>query len=129
MGHGIGHHRGRGISTHAARVWAGVAFADALVVLRGADGQNVCTVAEHEERCLFALHEFLDDHLGAGPTERAAEHIVYGGLGLDQRFGDDNALARRKAVGLDHDGGGLGLQVSLGRRRIRKMRIGCGRRA
>ena len=60
LGHAFGHHGGRGIGPHAAGVWPCVALTYAFMVLGGANGQNVGSVAQHKERCLFAIHEFFD---------------------------------------------------------------------
>ena len=64
------HHRRRRIGAHAAGVGAGVAVADALVVLRRAERQRGPAVAQTEEARLLAVQEFLDDDLGAGGRRR-----------------------------------------------------------
>ena len=77
--------RRRRIGAHAAGVRAGVAVADALVVLRGAEAAAaVVAVAEAEEARLLAVEEFLDHHLRAGRAEGAVEAVVDRGqrLGL-----------------------------------------------
>ena len=85
------------------------------------------SVAEREERGLFAVEKFLDDDFGAGLTEAAAENHVDRGLRFRHALGDDYALAGRQPVGLDHDrraavaGIGLGCrggtETFVGRRR------------
>ena len=56
-----------GVSAHAAGVGAGVAFADALVVLRGGYFDGVGAVAEGKEGELFAGEELLEDDLRLRP--------------------------------------------------------------
>ncbi len=63
----------------------GVALADALVVLRRAEGQRGGAVAQAEEARLLALQEFLDDHFGAGRAEGAVEAGVDGSERLLER--------------------------------------------
>ena len=67
----------RRVGAHAAGVGAGVAVADALVVLRGAERHDGVAVAEQEERDLLAGEELLDEHaallqvvLGVGDARR-----------------------------------------------------------
>ena len=72
----------RRIGAHAAGVRAGVAVADALVILRGSQRQRGLAVDEGEEACLLAFEKFLDHDLGAGRAERAGEARVDGRLGL-----------------------------------------------
>jgi hypothetical protein len=75
----------------------------ALVVLRGQQGQGVRAVGDHEQRQLLPGHELLDQHLGARLAQRAVVHdVADGALGLVQRHGDDHALAGGEARGLDH---------------------------
>ena len=97
------HHRRRRIGAHAAGVRAGVAVADALVVLRRAERQRGLAVAQAEEARLLAIEEFLDHHLGAGSAEGAAESRLDRGQRLVDRHGDGHALAGGEAVGLDDD--------------------------
>ena len=60
------HHRGGGISAHAAGIEPGVAVADALVVLRRDQRHDRLAVAEREDRRLFAVQALLDQHLRSG---------------------------------------------------------------
>ena len=96
-----------GVGAHAAGVGAGVAFADALVVLRGGEGDCVFAVAEGEEGELFAFEKLFEDDLGLGDAEESAgEHLGGGLFGLAMGLADDYALARGQAVGFDHNGHG-----------------------
>ena len=94
----LGEPRQRRVGAHAAGVRAGVAVAEALVVLRGRERQHVGAVGEQEQRDLLAVEELLDEH-------RALLQVVggvrEGGVAV---FGDEHALARGEAVGL-HDVG------------------------
>ena len=86
----------RRVRAHAAGVGALVAVEQALVVLRGAEGQHVVAVAEEEERHLGAGEELLHEHrprrqIGVGVGERR--------LAVGR---DDDALAGGEPVGL-HD--------------------------
>ena len=87
--------RERRVGAHAAGVGAGVAVEQALVVLGGAERQHVVAVAEEEERDLGSGEELLDEH-------RAERQVL---VGVGDRggavVGDDDALARGEAVGLD----------------------------
>jgi hypothetical protein len=77
-------------------------------------GQDDVVAARHddEERGLLAEQAVLDEDLAAGGAEFVArEHVAHGGLGLGEGLGDDHALARGEAVGLDDDGNGRGPQV------------------
>ena len=58
----LGEPRQRGVGAHAAGVRAGVAVAEALEVLGGAQRQHVVAVAEEEQRDLGAGEELLDQH-------------------------------------------------------------------
>ncbi len=86
--HGLGEERVRRVGAHAAGVGAGVAFADALVVLRGGEEDGVPAVTEGEEGELVAVKELFEDDLGDGRAEECAgEHVVGGRAGLRVRFG------------------------------------------
>ena len=66
------HHRGRGVGAHAAGIGAGIAVADAFVVLAGGHGQHMFAVHHDDKAGLFAGEEFLDDHAAAGRAEGIA---------------------------------------------------------
>ena len=116
----LGRDDGRGrIGAHAARVGAGVAVQQALVVLAGGQGQYVAAVAHDDEAGFFAGEEFFDDHACARCAQRAvAQHGVDRGMGLVQRHGHDHALAGRQAVGLDDDGGAFLVDIGVGPDRV-----------
>ena len=93
-----------GVGAHAAGVGAGVAFADALVVLGGGDLDGVGAVAEGEEGELFAGEELFEDDLGLRRAEEhAAEHLGGGFFGLEVGVADDDAFAGGEAGGFDDD--------------------------
>ena len=107
LGHDAGlqfrrQHRRGGIGAHAAGVGAGIPVADALVILRRAEGDDGGAVSEREEARFLAFHELLDHHLRACAAEGPAEHVGERILGLCERCGDHHALARRQTIGLEH---------------------------
>ena len=105
LGHGGIEKRIGGVDAHTAGVGAGVAFADALVILRGNERRHVLAVAEAEKADLVALDEFLNDDLLFGRTEkRAGEETLRRFNRRGARIADDDALACGEAVGFDHDG-------------------------
>ena len=73
------------------------------MVLRSRERQHVLAVRHDDEARFLAVEEFLDDDHAARVAEGAGEH----GLGREDRLvgarGDDHALARGEAVGLDDD--------------------------
>ena len=98
------HYRRRGIGAHAAGVRPGLAVADPLVVLRRGERQHGLAVDEREEAGLLAVQEFLDDQGVAGRAELFLDHDgVDGGFGLGLAGGHRDPLAGGQAVGLDHD--------------------------
>ena len=100
LGHLRGHHRRRRVGAHAAGVRPAIAVEGALVVLRGAEKEQVLPVGENEEARLLAGHEFLDDD--ARPRS-LGEDRVQRRLRLYDRLRDGHALAGGEAVGLDDD--------------------------
>ncbi|CFW05319.1 Uncharacterised protein [Bordetella pertussis] len=114
--------RGGRIGAHAAGVGTGVAVLQALVVLAGGQGEHMAAVAHDDEAGFFAGEEFLDHHARAGLAQRAvAQHGVDRAMRFVQRHGDHHALAGSQAVGLDHDG--RAVLVDIG---VRLGRIGEG---
>ena len=95
-----GEHGRRAVGAHPAGVGAGIALADALVILRRAKRHQRGAVGEDEEARLLAFKEFLDHRLRLAVREQRVER----GLGLGAGEGDDDALARRQPVGLDDHG-------------------------
>ena len=62
-------------------------------------------VGDGEDGELLALHELLDQDLGAGGAEAVAlEHVVDRAVGVVERLADDDALAGGEPGGLDDDG-------------------------
>ena len=90
------------VGAHAAGVGAGVAVADALVVLGGTEQEGVFSVAEGEEGDFFALQAFLDDDRGV-----AEDFLVHDGVDGRQGFvfggRDGDAFTGGQAVRLDDD--------------------------
>ncbi len=82
---------------HAARVRPLVAVVGPLEVTRGGERQGTRAVADGEDRELRALEQLLDEHRALEVTGR-----VEAGLELHVRAADEDALARRETVGLDH---------------------------
>lgn len=95
---------GVGVSAHAAGVGAFVVIGDALVVLRGFEGDNAFAVREADEADLLAFEEFLEDNTGArGADESAGEHGADDGFGFIGIFEDDDALTGGESVGFDDE--------------------------
>ncbi len=93
-----------GIGAHAAGVRAAIAVEQALVVLAGRERQRVPAVAHDDEARFLAGQEVLDDDARAAGAERVAdEHRSDRGFGFGDAAGDDDTLAGRQAIGLDHD--------------------------
>ena len=70
-------------------------------------GQNHvrCSIGDGEQRDLLALHELLDQHLGARRAESVAfEHAIDCLIGLGDRLADNDALPGCQARRLDHHG-------------------------
>ena len=109
--------RGR-IGAHAAGVRAFVAVECAFVILCAAEQDAGLAVAQGEQRRDLAFEEFLYDHACAGVAEASAQRVVDGSFGLGSRRCDDDALARRQPVGLDHERGGETVEERLGGRRL-----------
>jgi hypothetical protein len=96
----LGRHIGGGAEgAHTAGVRPGIAFAHALVVLGGAEGECGESVSQHEQARLLALQELLDHRFAS-----AGEDGVERGVGFLAGGGHRHALARRQPVGLDHHG-------------------------
>ena len=105
---GFGHDGRGGVSAHAAGVGAGVAVADAFVVLGVAEFDGGFPIGEGEVADFGALHKFFDDDGFSRCAEGAGEHIMHGGFGFLHGLGDDDAFAASQAIGFDNDGGFLG---------------------
>ena len=99
------------------------------MVLRAAEGDGAHTVAKREKRDLFAFENLLDDDFGAGGAKGAAKHRANRRLRLLQRGGDDDAFARRQAIGFDHDRRALGANEGERRLFVAEPVIGGGRNA
>ena len=105
FGHAGLEHRVGGVDAHAAGVGAGVALADAFVVLRGNQRGHVFAVGQAEKADLVAFEELLDDDLLLGcAQQRAVEQALRGFKGDAARLADNDALAGGQPIGLDHDG-------------------------
>ena len=92
---GVGHRR-RGVGAHAPGVRAGVALADALVVLGQRQRQRHAAVAQRQQRALRAAHPLLQDERAIGGTDGRDVAASPSGHG--------DALAGGESVELDDDG-------------------------
>ena len=73
------------------------------MILRRSERDDARAVGKREEARFLTGHELLDHDFGPCIAEPATEHVLDCGSGLFARFGNDDALARSKTVGLDHD--------------------------
>ncbi len=97
------------------------------MILGAGHGQDVPAAHQGDEARLLAAQHFLDDHPATGVPEAVAlQHVAHRRLGGRQVLGEDDALARCQAVGLDHDGGADPAQVVQGRRGFGEGGIGRG---
>ena len=98
------HARRRRIGAHAAGVRAGVALADALVVLRGAERQHARPVDQGEQARLLADQAVLDHHGRCRPrrTRRRTPASRAASASSTVRR-DRDPLAGGEPVRLDHD--------------------------
>ena len=88
--------RRRGVGAHAARVRAGVALADALVILRHRQGAGHLAVAQRHQAALRSGQPLLEHDWALG------HQLVDRGDGLVITVGHDHALTGGEAVELDH---------------------------
>ncbi len=103
--HGGGGNAVSGVGAHAAGVRAGVAFADALVVLGRGDLDGVRAITEGEEGEFFAGEELFEDDFGFGGSEKgAAQHLGCCLFGFEMRVADDDTFTGGKSGGFDDDG-------------------------
>ena len=106
---------------HAPGVWSRVAVADAFVVLGCRQRQDMFTVDQREEACLFAFQELLDHDFGSGcAVDAPRQHGVHRCVCLFRCFAYDDALAARRPVGLDDDRRAASRNKRFGCRRIGK---------
>ncbi len=113
---------------------AGVALADAFVVLRGGQNHIVTAGDDDEDRGLLAGEAVLDEDslpcAGATALRRQREQGTHAGLRLLVALRHDHALAGRKPVGLDDDRRRRGRGDTRSRRprprRTRRGRSGSG---
>ena len=89
------------VRAHAAGIRASVTVEDPLVILGGREWQGRLPVADRQQRDLLAVEELLDDH-PLSPEAPLHQQVVQRDARLALVGGDDHALARRQAVGLDH---------------------------
>ena len=100
---GRGENGCRAIGPHAPGIQPRIAFANAFVVLRAGKGDCRFAVGQCEKAHFLAGHIVFDDDRGARVAKAAAKHVVDRGARLVDGFGNDHALARRQAIGLDDD--------------------------
>ena len=86
------------------RYWAGVAIADALVVLRSDQRSDALAIADNEKRKLFPLQAFFEYNLRARFADHfAAEHFGGHRCGFFFGLGDDDAFSSGQSVCFDHN--------------------------
>ena len=95
---GVVRNRRGSVGAHAAGVGAGVAFADALVILRHRERTSDCAVAQRHQAALWATEPLLEH------DRPLCHQFANGGFGRGVEiwaFGHDDALAGCQAVELD----------------------------
>ncbi len=103
IAHGVVNQCRRGIGAHTAGIGAGVALAQALVVLRGGQRHYPLAIAEHQERNFLAFEKFFQHHASAGFADHASgQHLGCDRERLIARGGDHDSFARGETVGLHH---------------------------
>src|SRR5690348_5163341 len=85
-----------GIGSHASGVRPGIAVADALVILRRFERQNVFAVAEPDEADFFALQEFFHYESRSQYMNRFARLLF--------SMRDDDAFSGSEPVGFYYQG-------------------------
>jgi len=97
--------RRRRKSAHAAGIGAAVAIQQALVVLgRGHQGK-IFTIREGQQRDFGADETLFNDYLTTSDAEFTGyQHRFQGDAGFCKCIGQDDALTRREARGLKHQG-------------------------
>ena len=121
------HDRGGRVGAHAAGVRAGVAFADAFMVLAGGHGQYIAAICEYDKTRLLAAEKLLDHHATAGFAKGIArEHVGDGRLGVFQGFCHDHALAGGQAIGFYHNRCAAFTQVGEGGLQLGECVVGRG---
>ncbi len=95
-----GHRR---IDAHTTGVGTTVALEGALVVLGGSKRPQGRAVGKGEQRALGARQHLLHDNRGARVT-KGGKALVDAVKGLVKGRGNDDTLACREAIGLDHHG-------------------------
>ena len=108
---------------HAAGVRPRVAFADALVILRGIEHPERLSVAQREHADLGTAQQFLDQDRAARIAKHLANKAILDGAArFVDRLAHDHALAGAEAGGLDH-------AAVDARGDVRKRLLGVGKRA
>jgi len=121
------HHRCRRIRAHAAGVGAGIAVADALVILAAGHRQCVHAIDQRDEAGFLAVEKLLDHHPRTGiAVGVAGQHVVQRRFGIGQRQRHHHALARRQTVGLDHDRRAVRAHMRQRRRQFVEHRVAAG---
>ena len=122
-----GDHRSGRVGTHATGIGAGVAFANAFVILAGGHGQHVLAINHYDKAGFFAGQKLFDNHSTTGFAKGVArQHIGHGVLGLLQRFSHYHALARGQPVGLYYNRCAVFAQVGQGRLELGKVAVSAG---
>ena len=94
----------RGVGPHAAGVGAGVAFANALVVLGGRQQHQRAAISEGEHRHLRAAQRLLEHQRGPRRPEAAVEHLLDRRPCLLHIGRHGHPFAGGQSIGLHHQG-------------------------
>ena len=114
-----GDDRGWRIRPHATGVRTLILVQQAFVVLGGGQWQDLVAMAHDHEAGLFTSQKFFDHHTSPGLVVLHAqgiggEHVINGLVRLLHAGGHDHAFASGQAIGFDHDGNTLVVDVAMG---------------
>ena len=93
-----------GDRAHTARIGPGIALPDTLIVLSHGEQTPVLAVSCDEDRTFDPRQVLLNHHTRAGLAEASREEHLQLALRLLEAGANDDALACRQAVGLEHVG-------------------------
>ena len=96
------------------------------MILRRGHGAHRDAIGECQQRALGAGKHLLDNHSVASIAKGTGEALMHGIESLLELGGNDNALARSKAISLNHQWSALSVHVVEGRLLIGKRAIGGG---
>ena len=96
--------RARRERAHAAGIRTAITVEDPFVILGRPDRHRARSIADREERHFGTAEALFDDEPIPGRAEFSVAHrFANRRLGARSIVGDDHALTRREAVGLQHD--------------------------